>query len=200
MTAQPKPTQDDLHDLSEAETLIRLKYHCSNEDLISSIDDWIRELLAPLCAKGLQKAEYLLGALDTEFLEGDSEAEFDARYLRRLEKGAKAEIPDAMFYLAHQYWERGDYKSSSPLYEKAASAGHSYAKWCFGLDLLSGRGVSKDTERGLQLIKDAAKDRFEGAIQFMSQAYANGHYGFPKDEEVAAAWQRQLGAKDLIRF
>lgn len=48
------------------------------------------------------------------------------------------------------------------------------------------------------LIEDAAAQKFEGAITFLSNAYALGLHGYPKDEKLAAHWHRKLGDKDVI--
>lgn len=182
--------------LKEAQKLLDASWHCTNEELVSSIQGWIRKLLQPLADKGTAEAQYIIGALDSS--EVLSQDEYDRRYMARLQDGADAEVPEAMFYLAHTYWENGDYEKSAPLYRKAGAAGHAYSKWCFGLDLISGRGVEQDEAAGLKLIEEAAKLKFEAAIQFMSDAFALGNYGFPKDESAAATWQRELSSGDLI--
>lgn len=182
--------------LKEAHKLLDASWHCSNEELASSIQSWIKELLQPLAAEGIAEALYVIGSLDGD--EGLDEEEYDRRHLAHLQDGAEAEVPEAMFYLAHRYWEHGDYEKSASLYKKAAVAGHAYAKWCYGLDLLAGRGSAQDEPAGLELIEEAANLKFEAAIQFMSDAFALGKYGFPKDDSAAAIWQRELGSGDLI--
>lgn len=182
--------------LKEAQKLLDASWHCSNEELASSIQSWIRELLQPLASKGIAEAQYIIGSLD-----GDAaltEEEYDQQYMAHLQDGAEAKIPEAMFNLAHSFWESGSYEKSAPLYQKAAAAGHAYSKWCYGLDLIAGRGVTQDETAGLKLIEEAANLKFEAAIQFMSDAYALGKYGFPKDNSAAATWQRELSSGDLI--
>ncbi|MEO0566451.1 MAG: hypothetical protein AAF066_01870 [Pseudomonadota bacterium] len=182
--------------LKEAQKLLDASWHCSNAELASSLQNWIIELLQPLASNGVAEAQYIITSLeDSEEL---NEEEFVRRYTERLQEGAEAEIPEAIFYLAHSYWENGNYEKSAPLYQKAAAAGHAYSKWCYGLDLISGRGVNQDESAGLKLIEEAAKLKFEAAIQFMSDAFALGKYGFPKDESAAAIWQRELSSGDLI--
>jgi hypothetical protein len=65
---------------------------------------------------------------------------------------------------------------------------------------LSGRGISKDEELGLTFIKEAGDEKFEGAIKFIVDAYANGTYGYPKDEEKSAIWWKKLTSKDVIHY
>ncbi len=184
--------------LKEARTLLDAQYHCSNDTLNEAIRSWIKELLAPLVRQDNAEAIWLSGA--AEDWRDLSDKECDQRHLERLQTGAAAEIPDAMCYLAHNHYEKGEYEPAAILYRKAADMGHAYAKWCHGLDLLSGIGVTQDKRAGLKLIEEAANLHFEGAIQFMANAYALGQHGYPKDEAVAASWQRKLGSKHLIRF
>lgn len=182
--------------LEEAQKLLDASWHCSNDELASSIQGWIRDLLQPLADKGVVKALYIIGSLDSD--EVLNEEEYDRRYMARLHNGAEAEIPEAMFYLAHMYWESGEYDKAAPLYRKAAAAGHAYSKWCYGLDLIAGRGVDQDEPTGLELIEEAAELKFEAAIQFMLDAFTHGNYGFPQDESAAAFWQRELSSANLI--
>ena len=126
--------------------------------------------------------------------------EADERHLKRVKKPAADKVPEAMFLLAHWYWEHGKHEEAAPRYKAAADSGHAYAKWCYSLDLLAGKGVEEDEADGLKHIKEAADLKFEGAIQFMANAYALGQYGFPKDDAKAASWQRQLGSKGTIGF
>lgn len=182
--------------LKEARKLRDALWHCSNEEVAESIRRWIKELLEPLAAEDTAEAKYIIESLgDDQVL---SEEEYDRRYMAQLRNGADAEVPEAMFLLAHTFWENGEHEKSAPLYKKAAAAGHAYSKWCYGLDLLSGRGIPADEFSGLKLIEEAANLKFEAAIQFMSDAYALGKYGLPKNEAIAASWQRELGSADLI--
>lgn len=183
--------------LNEAKVLLDVRACCSSETVISEIENWVRQLLRPLADNGDAHASYLLGGLENELHSGES---FDDFVLNQFLTGADANIPEAMFYLAHWYWENGQKAKALPLYKKAAEAGHAYAMWCYGLDLMSGSGGEEDQQEGLRQIEKAAHLKFEGAIQFMANAYASGQYGFTKDDRRAAEWFREMGSPDLIRF
>lgn len=193
-------TVNNDHILKEARTLLDARWHSSNDTLRSSIEDWVMTLLQPLAEDGVPQAQYLFDAIIEGSSATQTEEEFDQQYLKRLKKGAQAEIPDAMFYLAHRYWKEGNHDAAAPLYKKAALSGHAYAKWCYGLDLIAGTGVARDEAEGLKQIEEAARLKFEGAIQFMANVYALGQYGYAKDEAQAATWQRLLGSDELIGF
>ena len=105
-----------------------------------------------------------------------------------------------MFFLGCELDHEPTLKESSRYFEQASVLGHTYSKWCYGLNLISGRGTEKDEARGLSLIRQAAEEKFEGAIQFVSHAYAQGTYGFPKNHELAAEWWSKLKDKDVIRY
>ena len=68
------------------------------------------------------------------------------------------------------------------------------------MNLLSGRGIKKNESLGLQYIEEAANEKFEGAIQFLSHANASGTYGYPKNEGLAADWWAKLKDKDVIHY
>ncbi|MEJ6404851.1 tetratricopeptide repeat protein [Yoonia sp. 2307UL14-13] len=189
---------DDGFALQEAKKLLDARYYCSNEELSEAMSKWATTLLEPLVKAGSAEAQWLIsGNHDGRDL---TQEEMDQKHLQRLKEGAAAELPDAMFYLAHHHYEKAEYEEAAILYRKAADTGHAYAKWCLGLDLISGVGVAQDQAAGLKLIEEAGNLYFEGAIQFMSDAYALGKYGFPQDECQAATWQRKLANKNLIRF
>lgn len=191
---------EEQSDLAEAQALLNARWMCSNEELASKIEIWVRELLFPLCEEGHAEARYLLSALGGEEVGVLSEAEFDESLLKQYREGAESEVPEAQFQLAHWHWERGNHAKAADLYKKAAAQGHAYAMWCIGLDLISGRGIERNEKDGIAYIKQSADLKFEGAIQFISNAYALGQYGFPVDEAQAAEWQRKLSLDDLIRF
>ncbi len=105
-----------------------------------------------------------------------------------------------MFFLGCELDDTTTAEESASFFRKAAELGHSYSKWCHGLNLLSGRGTPRNEELGLQYIREAAEEKFEGAIQFMSQAYASGTYGYPKNEALAASWWSRLKDRAVIRY
>jgi len=140
-------TPEEASILDEAQALHDVRWYCSSEALQDAMGDWIKELLGPLVKQDIARATWLYDAIDDW---GDlSNAEYDRRHLERLKAGADAEIPDAMFYLGHHHYENGEHAQAAVLYRKAADTGYAYAKWCHGLDLMSGTGVAQDQAAGL---------------------------------------------------
>ena len=129
-----------------------------------------------------------------------SDEEFDRRHMFEVRAAAKAGSASAKFFLACQLDEEPTIRESTELFKQAAEQGHTYSKWCYGLNLLSGRGAAKNETLGLRYIEEAGNEKFEGAIQFISSAYANGTYGYSKDEGVAASWWAKLKDKDVIHY
>jgi TPR repeat protein len=105
-----------------------------------------------------------------------------------------------MFFLGYEFDHESALQESSRYFEQASALGHTYAKWCYGLNLLSGHGTEKDEARGLSLIRQAAEEKFEGAIRFVSDAYSHGTSGFPQNKELTAEWWSKLKDKDIIHY
>jgi TPR repeat protein len=126
--------------------------------------------------------------------------EFEKRHLFEVSAAAEAGSASAQFQLACTLDNEPTIRESSLLFKAAAEQGHTYSKWCYGLNLLSGRGIEKNEALGLLYIEAAGKEKFEGAIQFLPRAYAEGTYGYPKDEGVAAAWWAKLKDNDVVRY
>ncbi len=122
------------------------------------------------------------------------------RHWGAVRKAAEAGCVSAKFALACEIDEPATREESARLFAEAAVAGHAYAKWCHGLNLLSGTGIEKNEELGLAYIRESAEQKFEGAISFIVDAYAAGTHGYPKDVETSARWRKKLMDKKLIRY
>ena len=162
---------------------------------------WAKESLQPLAEEGVAEALWLICTMPDQSSEQISHEEFDRRRLEQARVYANAGSASAQFFLACELDHAADtIKESSELFKQAAQQGHTYAKWCYGLNLLSGRGVEKNQSLGLRYIEEAANEKFEGAIQFLSHAYASGTYGYPTNEEIAATWWAKLRDGDVIHY
>jgi TPR repeat protein len=159
---------------------------------------WARESLKPLVDAKYPEALWLFCSIPSG--EHRSEEEFDRQHMIQVRAAAEAGSASARFHLACELDAEPTIQESAELFKAAAEQGHSYSKWCHGLNLLSGRGIEKNEALGLRYIEDAANSKFEGAIQFLCNAYTNGTYGYPKDAEVAASWWAKLKDKDVIPF
>ena len=186
--------------VEEAQALIAAAWHTANRRRFNRLLDWARQLLQPLADEGVGEAMWVVASLPQRAGEGITNEEFDRRHELNARAAASAGSAAAMFFLGCQLDTEPTITESTNFFRTAAEKGHTYSKWCYGLNLLSGRGIPRNEELGLRFIREAGEEHFEGAIQFMSHAYSSGTYGLPKDEKVAASWLLKLKDKSLIRY
>lgn len=145
-------------------------------------------------------AAWCLASLPQDRMAHASEAEFEHSHRKNAKAAAEAGSAEAMFFLGCELDEEPSLAESTAYFRAAAAQGHPYSMWCYGLNLISGRGTQRDQKLGLQFIERAAEAKFEGAIQFVSHAYAQGTYGYEKNEALAAKWWSSLKGPDVIRY
>jgi TPR repeat protein len=186
--------------ITEAFTLIEAAFHAADRRRHNKLLEWARNVLAPLAAQNVGQAIWLLGSIPDPKGSRISPQEFERQHRLMAEEAARGGSASAMFFLGCELDSEPTRKESSAYFERASALGHTYSKWCFGLNLLSGQGTEKNEARGIALIREAAEEKFEGAIHFISHAYAQGTYEFEKSEELAATWWSKLKDKDVIRY
>ncbi len=186
--------------VDEAKSLITAASHSNDEHRYHQLMVWAREVIAPLVDANHPEALWITCSLPDRDHEKATDEEFDRRYWEAVRKAAEAGSVSATFRLACELDEDPTREESARLFAEAANAGHAYASWCHGLNLLSGTGVEKDEELGLAYIRESAKRKFEGAIKFVADAYAAGTYGYPQDRAESARWWKMLNDKDLITY
>jgi hypothetical protein len=188
------------HAIEEARALLNAAWHTVNEERHYLLIAWARQVLQPFVDAKHPEAIWVWSSFPEDMTERLTEEEFDRRHRLQVETAAAAGHAGAKFWLACELDEEPTRKESAALFQEAAELGYSYAKWCHGLNLLSGSGIDKDKELGIRFIFEAAHEKFEGAIQFLAQAYANGSHGLPKDEQESATWWAKLKDDDLIHY
>lgn len=120
--------------------------------------------------------------------------DIDADFAIRLCARALMKRPDLArlrFQLARAYERKKDYRQAAALYRKAASDGSAPARWSLGLMVLKGRGVSRDREQGLSLIRQAARKGVFGA--YISLGWH--HWRGPQKNLVKAYFWYRLAEK-----
>jgi TPR repeat protein len=126
-------------------------------------------LLKPYIEQGRAEAIFLFSKFSRE---SETDDEFERRSLECLERAAAANYPPALYALGVCY-DLGELTVRDPLkaarlFESAASGGYAKAKLSHGLNLYYGsNGVAKDVNAGLELIRAAAADGVQGAIEFI---------------------------------
>lgn len=190
-------------DCARAEALIDQAYECTDESLHDSLLAQAHELLAPLVAAGTPEALYL-HACCTLSREGLDDQAFEARYIALIQQAAHAGDQRAQFRLGQMYEPDSELpahaQASAYWFEMSALQGYPYAQWVHGLNLWTGHGRPRDEALGLDFIRRAAEGRFEGAIQFVADAYSAGKHGFAKDEAQAELWRQRLNESGLLRY
>lgn len=184
--------------VTEAKALLNAAWNTTDEARYDQLISWVREIIEPLAATDYPPALWLKCSLPYGAeLSGEK---VDQLHREELEKAAASGNVDAQFSLACDLDDMPTRERSADLFKKAAEAGHAYAMWCHGLNLLSGRGIKKDEKIGLSFIQHSADLKFEGAVKFIADAYANGTYGYQKDEGKSALWWKKLSDPNLIHY
>ncbi|MCG3269574.1 hypothetical protein [Yoonia sp. I 8.24] len=187
--------------LGEARGLLAAVTLCSCSDRADVLLGWVVDFLTPLAAAEDPSAVWMLADAKSQFSESEVDPDVAERErLSALMEAAISGVTEAQFIASLHFFDLGEKARSFELCAQAAEAGHAYAMWCHGLDLISGVGCERNEQAGLKFIEKAAAQKFEGAIRFMADALALGQHGFEVDSPKAAEWQRLLSSPDLIRY
>lgn len=186
--------------VDEAKALVNAACHTTDDDRYDQLIAWAQEIIAPLVEANFPEALWVNCSLPARDDEKITDEEFHKRHWEAVRQAAEAGVVSAKFSLACELDETATREESARLFAEAADAGDAYAKWCHGLNLLSGTGVEKNEELGLTYIRESAEEKFEGAITFVVDAYAAGIHGYPQDVEESARWRKKLKDKDLITY
>lgn len=201
MTKGPMSAEDEL--CARAKALIDQGYQCADEAQLQALMRQAYQLLVPLIATEFPKALYLHACCTLRF-EGLEEEAQEERYISLIQRAAQAGDARAQFRLGQMYEPDSDLEAdpaaSAYWFEMSALQGYAYAQWVHGLNLWTGHGRPRDEALGLDFINRAAEGRFEGAIQFLADAYSAGSQGYPKDEAQAELWRQRLKEPGLLRY
>ena len=128
------------------------------------------ELIEPLLAEGNPAALFLYSHFSLP--ETELEEEFEKRSIEMLKTAAEAGFAPAIYSLAVCY-ELGDRIAmnkvlAAELFKQASEAGYSKAKVSHGLNIYYGSyGVPKDAVLGLELIREAASEGCDEALEVL---------------------------------
>ncbi|HJR20214.1 MAG TPA: tetratricopeptide repeat protein [Dongiaceae bacterium] len=194
---------EDATTCARAKALIDQAHDTEDDALRERLDREAHQLLAPLVAAGFPEALYL-HAHSTLYLEGLDDKAFEERHIALIWGAAHAGHMRAQFRLGQMYEPDAELEAnaaaSAHWFKLSALQGYPYAQWVHGLNLWTGHGCPRDEVLGLEFIRKAAEGRFEGAIQFVADAYAAGTHGYPKDEAQAETWRRRLDEPGVISY
>jgi TPR repeat protein len=121
-----------------------------------------------------------------------------AEWLRKAEAGDG----DAMYKLGHwyKYGLKGlakDLAKAFEWYQKSHEAGYASGTGSLGLCYLHGYGVPKCQSRANTLLSDAAGRGSKVACYNLGRAYADGLWGFPKDEKMARRYYSMVASASI---
>ena len=94
-------------------------------------------------------------------------------------------FPDAMYHLARFYKENNDLEKSVGYYLKARENGSEFANCDYSIMLLSGEGVSKNKDEGLEILKASAERGFPLANLNLGIIYEKGDFEVEKNPELS---------------
>jgi TPR repeat protein len=128
----------------------------------------LQEVLIPYVEKEDPFALYLSARFSLNESK-ESEAEYSQRYVRQMISASEGGLAEASYQMGvnHLYGDDvpQDYKLASVYFERAISQGHSYSKFTYGFSLYYGTDQNpKNEKRGLALMREAAKERIEKAV------------------------------------
>lgn len=194
---------DDAEICTRAEAMLDQAYNSEDDTLRDVLTRQAHQLLAPLVAAGFPEALYL-HACCTLSLEGLDDQAHDERHIALIRQAAYGGDERAQFRMGQMHEPEAELEAdpaaSAHWFELSAMQGYPYAQWVHGLNLWNGHGIPCDEALGLDFIRRAAEGRFEGAIQFVADAYAAGTHGYPKDEAQAELWRRRLGEPGVMSY
>jgi|GEM_PF-1850906 len=182
--------------LDEARRLLNAAYEAVDTEISDRLLLLVREMIEPFVEARDPDALWLKCSLP--LIDQATDQECDQVFRQQLEDAVAAGSVGAKFALACELDDDGVFERSSDLYFEAASDGHLYAMWCYGLNLMHGRGVGQNYSEGLLYIQRAADLNFEYAINFFINAFKHGHYGLVQDDELVDFWQNKLLAAGLV--
>jgi len=183
----------------------------------SAIEEWLKQqrkspvtnlamgtrLLPALQVKNMIRTMVTSGALtgdkvDAWKLKLEEEGEV-AEMLRDAEAGHGV----AMFILGvwYKHGQKGlakDKAKTFEWYKKSHEAGDASGTGCLGECYLHGDGVPKCPMRANTLLMDAAGRGSEYACYILGRAYADGDWGFPKDETMARRYYSMVASASLV--
>jgi TPR repeat protein len=194
---------DDEAICAEAKALIEQACDGEHNDRYDSLMEQAYRLLLPLVDRGVADAQYLHSG-STLNLEGLDDESFEKRRIDLVRNAAEAGHARAQFTLGQMYEPDAELPADAAMsaywFEKSALQGYPYAQWVHGLNLLNGTGLDRNEALALDFIRRAAEGRFEGAIEFVADAYAAGSHGFPNDEAAAAMWRQRLLEPGVLSY
>lgn len=182
--------------LDESKALINAMLQASDSARKTTLEKWVVELLTPMVEKDVPQAKWLYKSTLYASENGMSFEEYERLYWKYIGEAAEGGCEAAQFAVACELDnDEATKKEAAAMFKQLAEKGHAHAQWCHGLNLISGAGGITDEVHGIDYVKKSAEGYFEGAIEFLAEAYAAGNFGFERDDALAARWWKKLSSQ-----
>ena len=89
-----------------------------------------------------------------------------------------------------------DLRKAANFYKLAANAGNLDGLYDLGIMYMHGEGVKKNKQKGLDLLKRAARMGLSEAQTLLGIIYETGHLGFRRNKFAALKWYRLAARKN----
>ena len=191
-------SKSDLARLNKAKAALK---RAKNADHASRGLGDARKLLKPLVEKSIAEAQLLLHLPMNSSRMPPLKSGVTICFIRQLNQVTRS--PD-QFTLGQAYDRGGDLgtdpEKSAYWFSLSAEQAYPHGQWVHGCNLLGGSGLPKDEALGITFIRKAAENKFEGALQFIADAYEDGKFGFRKDPQLATFWRKKLQDDDVMGY
>lgn len=126
--------------------------------------------------------------------------------VRNVNKGLKITLPPpSKELLEYRYWNAlfqiniGDTVNGMEGIRFVANYGLKEAQYFYAQCCLNGVYVKKDISKGIQLMRQAVKQNYPEALNFMGEAYYYGYEGFRKDSVESVKWYTKSAKSGCLR-
>lgn len=85
-------------------------------------------------------------------------------------------------------------------FEKAANNGHSKAMYELGVSYIEGRGVSKNSDIGIEYLSRAAENNSAEACALLAKLYKSGIQGYKGQDNYTSLLDAKVYAKKMLSF
>jgi hypothetical protein len=179
----------------------------------SAIEEWLKQqrkspvtnlamgtrLLPALQVKNMIRMMVTSGALTGDKVDAWKLKLEEEEEVAEMLRDAEAGVGWAMYVLGFWYenGEKGlamDEAKAFEWYKKSHEAGNATGTGCLGLFYLRGNGVPECQSRANTLLSDAAARGSKYACHKLGRVYADGDWGFPKDDTMARRYYSMVAS------
>ena len=159
------------------------------------------KLLPALQVKSMIRTMVASGALTGDKVDAWKLKLKEEEEVAKMRRKAEAGEGGAMYYLGlcYEHGQKGLAKDAAKAfewYEKSHEAGDAGGTGSLGKCYLVGAGVQKCPMRGAVLIGRSAERGSKYACDNLGRAYAEGSWGFPKDEKMARQYYSMVASAE----